>query len=402
MQTDSSINAVISRPFRPNPTSYKSHFRERYMIDSAWKHGGTTLARHITAERFANVTWSSLTPKYIVLGLDNSRINVFARDGRFLRTLTGHELGVWTLDVDGDTLCSGGCDKVLRVWDLTTGHCAHIMRGHSSTIRCIEIADIPDEKIVVSGSRDATIRVWDYSSGMCKHVLVGHQQSVRCLKVCGTMVASGSYDGTCRLWSITDGTCERIFSGHHSQIYSIAFKGNIICTGSLDSTIRVWQVDTGACLGRLTGHTSLVGQLQMRYPILVTGGPDGSIRVWNLRSMRCIHHLAGHDNSVTTIQFDDKRIVSGSSDGLTKLWDLETGRFIRELTEQSQQVSRVIFEDDCAVVTSLREDRVCLEVISFHPDDQAARGTNADESEKSSETPPPETLPATGEDWMTD
>lgn len=372
IQTHTRINAVGSRLHRPNPTTYKSHFKQRYMIDSAWRHGGTTLARHITDD-FATITWSSLTNKYIVLGLDNAKIYVFARDGRFLRTLEGHESGVWTLDVDDDVLCSGGCDKVLRVWDLTTGRCTHIMRGHSSTIRCTEIANIPGEKIVVSGSRDATIRVWDYQTGVCKHVLVGHQQSVRCLKVHGDKVASGSYDMTCRLWSITDGTCIRVFPGHHSEIYSIGFNGDVIATGSLDATIRVWDAHTGDCFGKLTGHTSLVGQLQMRYPILVTGGPDGSIRVWNLQLMKCVHHLAGHDNSVTTLQFDDQRIISGSSDGLTKLWDLETGRFIRELTEQSQQVWRVSFEDDCAVVMSMREDRSCLEVISFFPDEQVAR-----------------------------
>ncbi|CCG82311.1 Putative uncharacterized protein [Taphrina deformans PYCC 5710] len=372
VQTSTRINAIGRDSHRPRPTTYKSHFKQRYMIDSAWRHGGTTLARHITDD-FATVTWSSLTSKYIILGLDNAKIYVFARDGRFLRTLAGHESGVWTLDVDDDTLCSGGCDKVLRVWDLPTGKCLHIMRGHSSTVRCVEIARIPGESLIVSGSRDATIRVWDYKAGVCKHVLIGHQQSVRCLKVHGTMVASGSYDMTCRLWSITDGTCIRVFSGHHSQIYSIGFNGSVIATGSLDATIRVWNAATGVCYGKLTGHTNLVGQLQLRYPMLVTGGPDGSIRVWNVETMKCIHHLAGHDNSVTTLQFDDTRIISGSSDGLTKLWDLESGRFLRELTEQSQQVWRVMFEDDVAVVMSMKEDRSCLEVISFFPDHQVPR-----------------------------
>lgn len=361
---------------RPLPTSYKSHFKQRYMIDANWRSGGTTLARHITDD-FATVTWSTLTESYIVLGLDNAKIYVFARDGRFLRTLTGHESGVWTLDVCGDILVSGGCDKVLRIWDLTTGTCTNVMRGHTSTVRCIEIAkDIPStssvhgQSLVVSGSRDATIRVWDYDTGVCKHVLIGHTDSVRCLKVSGDMVASGSYDLTCKLWSLADGTLLRTFAGHAMQIYSIGFNGNVIATGSLDATIRVWSVKSGECLGKLSGHTSLVGQLQMRYPLLVTGGPDGSIRVWNLESMRCVHHLAGHDNSVTTLQFDDTRIVSGSSDGLTKVWDLETGALVRELTEQSQQVWRVAFSDDVAVVMCMREDRSCLEVISFYPRDQ--------------------------------
>ncbi|ORY84755.1 WD40-repeat-containing domain protein [Protomyces lactucae-debilis] len=376
LQTTTRISTGAAADRKAIPTSYKSHFKQRYMIDANWRSGGTTLARHITDD-FATVTWSTLTDNYIVLGLDNAKIYVFARDGRFLRTLSGHESGVWTLDVIGDTLVSGGCDKVLRSWDLPSGKCLRVMRGHTSTVRCIEIAKaipstsaVSGQHLVVSGSRDATIRVWDYDTGLCKHVLIGHTDSVRCLKVSGDMVASGSYDLTCKLWSLADGSLLRTFSGHAMQIYSIGFNGSIIATGSLDATIRVWSVKTGECLGKLSGHTSLVGQLQMRHPLLVTGGPDGSIRVWNLDSMKCIHHLAGHDNSVTTLQFDDNRIVSGSSDGLTKVWDLETGALVRELTEQSQQVWRVAFSDDIAVVMCMREDRSCLEVISFFPRDQ--------------------------------
>lgn len=76
---------------------------------------------------------------------------------------------------------SGGCDKVLRVWDLKSGYCIHVLSGHTSTIRCIKV--LPGLPLCVTGSRDATCRVWDVRKGKEIRVLRGHTQSVRCLGV---------------------------------------------------------------------------------------------------------------------------------------------------------------------------------------------------------------------------
>jgi F-box and WD-40 domain protein CDC4 len=67
------------------------------------------------------------------------------------------------------------------------------LRGHTSTVRCIQSAGY---KSVVSGSRDTTLRVWDLEKGVSTKVLVGHSSSVRCLAVHGDLVVSGSYDYT--------------------------------------------------------------------------------------------------------------------------------------------------------------------------------------------------------------
>ena len=343
---------------RPKAMSYRSHFKQRYQVETAWRTGGKVDTRQITPDQGV-VTSLHLTPSYIIVALDNAKIHVFDTEGRHLRCLQGHVMGVWAMVPYGDTLVSGGCDRDVRVWDLQSGQAVHMLRGHTSTVRCLKMSG---PNTAISGSRDTTLRIWDIKKGICRHVLVGHQASVRCLEIHGDYVVSGSYDTTARIWSISEGRCLRTLQGHFSQIYAVAFDGKRVATGSLDTSVRVWDPRDGRCLAQLQGHTSLVGQLQLRNDTLVTGGSDGSVRVWSLQTYSAIHRLAAHDNSVTSLQFDDSRIVSGGSDGRVKVWDLERGGLVRELGNPAEAVWRVVFEDEKAVVLASRNGKTVMEV----------------------------------------
>ena len=343
---------------RPKAMSYRSHFKQRYQVETAWRTGGKVDTRQITPDQGV-VTSLHLTPNYIIVALDNAKIHVFDTEGRHLRCLQGHVMGVWAMVPSGDTLVSGGCDRDVRVWDLQSGQPVHMLRGHTSTVRCLKMCG---PNIAISGSRDTTLRIWDIKKGICRHVLVGHQASVRCLEIHGDIVVSGSYDTTARIWSISEGRCLRTLQGHFSQIYAVAFDGRRVATGSLDTSVRVWDPRDGRCLAQLQGHTSLVGQLQLRNDTLVTGGSDGSVRVWSLQTYSAIHRLAAHDNSVTSLQFDESRIVSGGSDGRVKVWDLERGTLVRELGSPAEAVWRVVFEDEKAVVLASRNGKTVMEV----------------------------------------
>ncbi|KAK5946254.1 hypothetical protein PMZ80_000396 [Knufia obscura] len=348
--------------------SHYMHFRHKYLIEAAWRKGGQCKPHFITPDQGV-VTSLHLTDRYIVVAMDNAKIHVFNTVGEHQKTLKGHVMGVWAMVPWEDILVSGGCDRDVRVWNMATGRSVHVLRGHTSTVRCLKMSD---SKTAISGSRDTTLRIWDLESGICKNVLVGHQASVRCLAIHGDTVVSGSYDTTARIWSISEGKCLKTLSGHFSQIYAIAFDGSRIATGSLDTSVRIWDPNTGLCTAVLQGHTSLVGQLQMRGNTLVTGGSDGSVRVWSLVTNQAKHRLAAHDNSVTSLQFDDNRIVSGGSDGRVKIWDVHTGQPIRELCQPAEAVWRVAFEEEKAVIMASRNNRTVMEVWSFSPRDTYA------------------------------
>lgn len=99
--------------------SYRTHFKRRYQVETAWRLGGEVHARQITPDQGV-VTSLHLTSKYVVVGLDNAKIHVFDINGGHQRTLHGHMMGVWAMVPWGDILVSGGCDRDVRVWNMAT------------------------------------------------------------------------------------------------------------------------------------------------------------------------------------------------------------------------------------------------------------------------------------------
>lgn len=74
---------------------------------------------------------------------------------------------------------------------------------------------------VVSGSRDATLRVWDIETGQCLHVLMGHVAAVRCVQYDGRRVVSGAYDFMVKVWDPETETCLHTLQGHTNRVYSL-------------------------------------------------------------------------------------------------------------------------------------------------------------------------------------
>lgn len=156
-------------------------------------------------------------------------------------------------------IVSGGCDRDIRVWDAETGACIYILRGHTSTIRCLTVVE--GRPLVVSGSRDSTLRVWDVEKGVLVHLLAGHQHSVRCVEVAGNQVVSGSYDCTCRVSSLPF-PCWRLLEVLTSRLLiwsCLCSSGMSIlesaCRSSEVTTIRFTRSRSTECVWRLARST---------------------------------------------------------------------------------------------------------------------------------------------------
>ena len=84
------------------------------------------------------------------------------------------------LTPDGRKGISGSRDKTVRVWDLESGECLKVLKGHTNSVRSVALT--PDGRKGISGGEDKTVRVWDLESRVCLKVLEGHTEC--CVECC--------------------------------------------------------------------------------------------------------------------------------------------------------------------------------------------------------------------------
>ncbi|KAI8891784.1 WD40-repeat-containing domain protein, partial [Globomyces pollinis-pini] len=284
----------------PNPFQYvnlyKAVYRHLHLTRQNWFLGRYRKISFIAQETYV-VTALHYNGENIMYASDAGTIHIYnATRGELVRTLEGHEGGVWALQYWQNILVSGSTDRTVRVWNMDTGRCTHVFDGHTSTVRCLLIMIPtlnesngkmePSIPLIVTGSRDATLRVWklpdpnsddtwtpeDGTNPYFLHLLSGHTNSVRAIAGAGNTLVSGSYDTTVRVWNLLTGECSFVFQGHREKVYSVGYSPelNRAASGSMDSTVKVWCTLTGELLFTLEGHTSLVGLLELTPKYLIS------------------------------------------------------------------------------------------------------------------------------------
>lgn len=67
----------------------------------------------------------------------------------------GHEEIVWAVEVHGHRLFSASADKTIRVWDIDSRRCEHVLEDHTRPVLSLAISG----NRLYSGSYDFTIKV---------------------------------------------------------------------------------------------------------------------------------------------------------------------------------------------------------------------------------------------------
>ena len=153
---------------------------------------------------------------------------------------------------DGRTIASGGEDRTVRVWDVTTGDPLTALTGHATGVQ--DLAFSPDGRRIASvggtyhGATPAEVKLWDWQSGRELAAFHGHTSLVTAVAFFpdGRRLATASDDRTVKLWDVQ--TREEVLTlrGHTSGVVSLAISrdGLQIASGSIDYTARIWTIES--------------------------------------------------------------------------------------------------------------------------------------------------------------
>ena len=292
-------------------------------------------------------------------------------DEPLVRTLTGHELGVYAVAVtpDGRQVVSASDDKTLKVWELSSGVERHTLTGHRKSVNAVAVATTPEGWRVFSASNDGTVREWDLNSGRKVRTFTGHMDWVTAVAVGpdGRQMVSASEDGTLKVWDLTHGKELFTLTGHTARVNAVTVtpNGKQAISASEDKTLKVWDISNGQEQCTLKGHTHGVNAVAVTSDgQQVVSTSEDRIKIWNLENGEVQRTLTGHADSVTAVAVmpNKRQVVSASWDRTIKIWDLENGEVQRTLTDRTGRIDAVAVAPSGNLLVSASMDDKTLKV----------------------------------------
>ena len=69
-------------------------------------------------------------------GSHDKTLKLWDSSGKCLKTMKGHELGVWSLNYfpDGKRLVSASSDGMAKIWDANSGKCTATLKKHTKRV----------------------------------------------------------------------------------------------------------------------------------------------------------------------------------------------------------------------------------------------------------------------------
>ncbi|KUN19868.1 hypothetical protein AQJ23_36090 [Streptomyces antibioticus] len=199
--------------------------------------------------------------------------------GKSIRTLTGHDNGVETMEFsrDGKTLATVGHDGKAKVWNVADGDTIATVSGSAGG------RFSPDGETFAAWSSDKSepLRLIDVATGDIDARLSGAAAGV--FSPDGTTLAAGSPNGDLRLWDVrnrefvADISNKAVFLGFSPH-------GKVIAYGAEDSgKVGLWDVKSHETVSALTG-IGMANTLKFGYDDknLAIVGKDGSISFWDI------------------------------------------------------------------------------------------------------------------------
>jgi WD40 repeat protein len=195
------------------------------------------------------------------------------------------------LTPDGKTLAAGGCDRAVRVFDLSEGldkaKLVQTVENHADWV--LGCALSADGKYLLTAGRDKTAKVWDLKAKESVVTFPEHQNIVYgvAVKADGSAGFSVGADRQLRTWKPSgEGKQVKNAGGHGDDVFKIVAnpKQPMLATSSADKTVRLWTMDLapGKTLSGLTDYVYSVA-FSPEGELVAGGSYDGGVAVWTVK-----------------------------------------------------------------------------------------------------------------------
>ena len=267
-----------------------------------------------------------------VAASNNSVYLLHPTTGKVRRILRGHSSRVFAVDVadDGQKLASAGFNGQVRIWDTQTGKTTRKFATEGLPVWGLKFG--PQSRWLAASSVDKTIWLWNVETGKLRHRLRGHTAEVwrLTLSADGSKLLSGSADGTVRIWDVETGKTLRILRGHKGGVWHLDASpdGKWLASVGADKTLRLWPLDPEGDPTIIEAHSAGIETVRFSpdSSLVATGSVDKEVRVWNVKTKALLHRLNGHSERIYALRFDStgRQLFSAGFDRSVRKWAFQS------------------------------------------------------------------------------
>ncbi|XVF54598.1 hypothetical protein PTKIN_Ptkin05aG0194500 [Pterospermum kingtungense] len=264
--------------------------------------------------------------------------------------INAHEGGCASILFENNSgkLISGGQDRLIKMWDTSTGSLSNSHFGCLGSV--LDLAITHDNRFIIAASSSNNLFVWDANSGRVRHTLTGHTDKVCAVdvsKVSSRHVVSAAYDRTIKVWDLQKGYCTNTII-FHSNCNALCFSsdGLTVCSGHADGNLRLWDIQTGKLLSEVAAHSLAITSISLSRNgnVVLTSGRDNLHNLFDIRSLEVCGTFRATGNRMASnwsrscISPDDNYIAAGSVDGSICIWSISKGDIVSTLKEHTAPV----------------------------------------------------------------
>jgi serine/threonine-protein kinase len=230
---------------------------------------------------------------------------------------------------------SGRLDGLIWLWNLAGAIPTprFILRGHASPVEALAFSS--DGSMLVSGGCDRTVRIWDITEVEAKEksAFKGHQDHVKAVAFFpdGKTVISASLDGSVRVWrkgAIWSKDMRDILEGSWGPIHTMALSpdGNQVAFGGLDQLVRLYSIGVKEFEKKavLRGHLGVIRQVRFTPDgkELASVCDGGRVIFWNLETKEKSREWQLPRVCSVAFTSDTRYLAAGTSEGIVDLYRL--------------------------------------------------------------------------------
>ena len=207
-------------------------------------------------------------------------------------------------------------DQTARLWDVDTGRCLRVLKGHAGTIDSVAWND--DPRYAISGSKDQTVRLWDVETGRSLCVLEGHKAGVQSVawNANGRRAFSGDAAGGIRVWDLSEFVIEECTSQAPAPTLPTTSdqvqytNAKVLLVG--ESGVGKTGLSKRLALDDWQPSDSTVGAWATHWPLPVDSddGVEREIWLWDFggqADQRLIHQLYMDETALAVLVFDGQK-----------------------------------------------------------------------------------------------